>query len=157
MKWLTVKQFPNYQISDHGTVRRINTHKELALNTKRGKHPYKRVHLCHGSVTKYVLVHRLVLEAFVGPCPQGMQTLHADDNPANNCLSNLSWGTPKRNHETIDRKGEANGRAKLTADDVREIRSSALSTKELAEAFNTTQKYIQNILRGVTWKCIQQN
>lgn len=157
MKWLTIKQFPNYQISDHGAVRRIDTHKELAQNTKRGKHPYKRVHLSHKGVAKYVLVHRLVLEAFVGPCPDGMQTLHADDNPANNCLSNLSWGTPKRNHETIDRNGEANGRAKLTEADVREIRSSALSTKELAEAFNTTQKYIQNILRGVTWKCMTQN
>ena len=157
MKWLTIKQFPNYQISDHGTVRRIDTHKELAQNTKRGKHPYKRVHLSHKGVTKYVLVHRLVLEAFVGPCPDGMQTLHADDDPANNCLSNLSWGTPKRNHETIDRNGEANGRAKLTKADVLAIRASDELHSVLASMYGVAAGYISIIKRGKTWKCIQQN
>ena len=157
MKWLTIESFPNYEVSDTGLVRRIDTHKEIAQNPCRKKLPYRRVHLSHKGVAKYVFVHRLVLTAFVGDCPDGMQTLHADDDPTNNHLSNLSWGTPKRNHSTIDRKGEANGRAKLTEADVREIRSSLLSTKELAEVFHTSQKYIQNILRGVTWKCIQQN
>lgn len=42
-------------------------------------------------------VHRLVLEAFVGPCPPGMQCRHLDGNSLNNRLSNLCWGTPKEN------------------------------------------------------------
>lgn len=157
MKWLPISEFPNYEISDAGIVRRIDTKKVIAQNTKKGKHPYKRVHLSHEGVAKYVLVHRLVLRAFIGECPDGLECLHDDDDPTNNNLSNLSWGTRKRNHQTIDRHGEKNGRAKLTEDDVRFIRSSELSTKELAHMFSTTQKYIQNILRGVTWKCILQN
>lgn len=39
-------------------------------------------------------VHRLVLEAFVGPCPEGMEACHGPDrDPGNNRLDNLKWGT----------------------------------------------------------------
>lgn len=44
-------------------------------------------------------VHSLVLEAFVGPCPPGMEARHADDNPLNNNLNNLSWGTRSENSD----------------------------------------------------------
>ena len=43
------------------------------------------------------LVHQLVLEAFVGPCPEGHEVLHLDHNPANNKLSNLKYGTRSEN------------------------------------------------------------
>lgn len=42
-------------------------------------------------------VHSLVLEAFVGPCPEGMEARHLDDNPTNNHLSNLVWGSRSEN------------------------------------------------------------
>lgn len=47
--------------------------------------------------------HRLVLFAFVGPPPfKGAQGRHLDDNPSNNNISNLVWGTGTENWE--DRK-----------------------------------------------------
>tara|TARA_R100001198_G_scaffold86436_1_gene61078 strand:+ start:2331 stop:2834 length:504 start_codon:yes stop_codon:yes gene_type:complete len=157
MKWLPTKDFPNYEVSNEGLVRNANTKHILKLNTKKGTLPYKRVHLSHKGIAKYPLVHRLVLIAFVGDCPKGMQCLHADNNPANNNLSNLSWNTPKKNHETIDRKGERNGRAKLTETDVINIRKSQAATRSLAKQYNVSQKYIQNIQRGITWKHIPQD
>lgn len=42
-------------------------------------------------------VHRLVCEAFHGPPPDGADTLHLDENPANNRPENLKWGTRKEN------------------------------------------------------------
>lgn len=43
-------------------------------------------------------VHRLVLEAFVGPCPEGMECRHFPDrDTANNHLGNVSWGTRQQN------------------------------------------------------------
>lgn len=42
-------------------------------------------------------VHRLVLEAFIGPRPAGMVCCHEDDNPGNNALANLRWDTPTAN------------------------------------------------------------
>lgn len=44
------------------------------------------------------LVHRLVLEAFVGPCPDGMEGCHNDGDPGNNDLSNLRWDTRSNNN-----------------------------------------------------------
>lgn len=72
-------------------------------------------------------VHRLVLEAFVGPCPEGMEACHNDGNPANNRLENLRWDTSKGNaadrrlHGT-DAIGEKNPAAKLTEEGVRLIK-----------------------------------
>lgn len=51
------------------------------------------------------LVHRLVLEAFVGPCPPGMEARHLDGNPANNVLRNLAWGTKSENELDKVRQG----------------------------------------------------
>ena len=56
-------------------------------------------------------VHILVLTAFVGPRPEGMYGLHWDDDPDNNHLSNLRWGTPSENSLDANRNGRhAHGR-----------------------------------------------
>jgi hypothetical protein len=49
-----------------------------------GTHPRRRI-------------HNLMLEAFVGPRPDGAFGLHADDNPGNNTLPNLRWGSRSQN------------------------------------------------------------
>ena len=43
------------------------------------------------------MVHHLVLEAFIGPRPEGWWGLHRDDDPLNNSVDNLYWGTPDQN------------------------------------------------------------
>lgn len=43
--------------------------------------------------SKSFYVHRLVLEAFVGECPEGFECDHIDRNRSNNCLQNLRWIT----------------------------------------------------------------
>lgn len=97
-----------YEVSDLGRVRsldRVTAHTFIGPHTRRGKiltlNPISRGHLVvrlfkEGRV-KSVLVHRLVLEAFVGPAPAGLQGLHRDDIPAHNVLPNLYWGTPGDN------------------------------------------------------------
>jgi len=40
------------------------------------------------------LVYQLILETFVGPCPDGMECIREDDDVSNNRLSNLRWGVP---------------------------------------------------------------
>ncbi len=55
----------------------------------------------------YFLVHRLVLETFIGPCPEGMEALHGDGNRHNNRRSNLRWGTRKENEADKVRHGTA--------------------------------------------------
>ena len=50
-------------------------------------------------------VHRLVLEAFVGPCPDGMQGCHGPAGAADNSLPNLRWDTGKANQQDSVREG----------------------------------------------------
>lgn len=52
-----------------------------------------------------LLVHVLVLEAYVGPRPPGMFGCHNDDDPFNNHLGNLRWDTPLSNVEDMNRLG----------------------------------------------------
>ncbi|MGC5078489.1 HNH endonuclease signature motif containing protein [Agrococcus sp. DT81.2] len=47
--------------------------------------------------SRVVRVHHLVLEAFVGPRPDGMFGCHWNDDPYDNRLENLRWATPSAN------------------------------------------------------------
>lgn len=73
-------------------------------------------------------VHRLVLEAFAGPCPEGLEALHGPGGKLDNRPQNLSWGTreknmgPDRVRDGIDSNGDRHGMAKLTWEQVDKIR-----------------------------------
>jgi hypothetical protein len=58
-------------------------------------------------------VARLVLEAFVGLCPAGMEACHFNDDPADNRLENLRWDTHSNNHYDLVRNGK-HGQASKT-------------------------------------------
>jgi hypothetical protein len=57
-------------------------------------------------------MHILVLEAFVGPRPAGMEGCHWDDDPTNNHLSNLRWDTRSANARDAVRNGRNQGKNK---------------------------------------------
>jgi hypothetical protein len=106
-------------------------------------------------------IHRLVLEAFVGPCPEGMEARHFPDrDPANNQLGNLSWASPKTNqadrvvHGTSNR-GERHGMVKLTESKVREIRSRVLAGERqsnLVRELGVSPMTINDIVKFRTWR-----
>ena len=50
-------------------------------------------------------IHNLVLEAFVCPRPEGLKGLHRDDDPFNNYVDNLYWGTDQDNALDVIRNG----------------------------------------------------
>jgi len=71
---------------------------------------YKRVSLygkSRGLKDNCIAVHRLVLEAFVGPCPEGMESSHIDGDCANNRLENLLWETHLQNNKRKIEHGTA--------------------------------------------------
>ena len=47
--------------------------------------------------SKWYFVHRLVLAAFVGPCPEGQEVLHKNHKRNDNRLENLRYGTHVEN------------------------------------------------------------
>ena len=70
-----------------------------------GRGGHVLVSLCRDGMEQSISLHSLVLEAFVGPRPDGMFGLHWDDDPTNNCLDNLRWGTPTDNAQDSIRNG----------------------------------------------------
>ena len=62
--------------------------------------PHLRAKLWADNKQRTLLIHRLVLESFVGPCPDGMVACHIDGDPHNNDIDNLRWDTASSN--TLD-------------------------------------------------------
>jgi hypothetical protein len=101
-----------YEVSDHGRVRSLDRRVPLRENWTRfapgrdlhlWKHPRGYLHVnIAGRTTP---VHRLVLEAFVGPAPEGTEGLHWNDDPADNRLQNLRWGSRPENEADKIRNG----------------------------------------------------
>mgnify|MGYP002073545928 CR=1 FL=1 len=114
---------------------------------------------------KPVLAHRLAYETFTGPIPDGLCVCHYCD--VRSCVnpSHLFLGTIQENnadmiqkdrHRYIAHSGAENGRAKLTDDQVREIRILArqFSQTHVAKMFGVDQSTVGYIVRGKTWRCV---
>lgn len=114
---------------------------------------YAVVHISVNGRKMNVLVHHMVLLAFKGPRPEGLIGLHNDGNSMNNAPSNLRWGTHDDNMQ--DRKrhgnyadGEDHPMAKLTNEQVADIRARRLSCREVVSEFGIGRSQAYRILRG---------
>lgn len=162
MKCLSFLGFPNYYIDESGQAwsKCSGMLKPLKLRTDRKG--YKRVYLCHLGKMKQFKIHFLVLSAFVGPRPEGMEARHfPDKSKSNNNVSNLRWGTRSDNQRDKEVQGgvarltgERNGQAKLTRSDVAVIRSlkDTVTKRELAGRFGVCLATIFRAIHGHSWK-----
>lgn len=103
--WLPVAGYEEfYKVSDLGRIWSLRRDKPLVQRVR--KDGRLNVDLYDGKGGKLaVLVHRLVLTTHVAPCPDGMESCHWDDNPKNNALANLYWGTRPQNCSDRKRNG----------------------------------------------------
>lgn len=154
-EWCRVEGHPAYEVSDCGRIR--NQAGRVLRPTKAG-HGYRQVALTRGTKA---LVHTLVLEAFVGPRPLGLQCRHLNGRPDDNRLSNLRWGTQAENdadrtiHGT-ENIGSRNPRAKLTEDQARVILTSAEPASDLASRYGVGRGQIYRIRSGAQWRSLTQ-
>lgn len=167
----------DYEVSNLGRVRsidRVKVYKRIdqysgneITVTRRHKGRVLRPGTCtagHQSVAigknNSRLVHQLVLEAFVGPCPAGEEGRHFNDVPADNKLSNLSWGTRSQNLLDAVRNGkkpvgEKHHLAKLKDADIILIREASgprgINTR-LSEKFGVSEAVVRSIRSRKTWR-----
>lgn len=96
----------DYEVSDDGQVRRTTPYHNWAIAGRIMKQRlrghsgvgYLAVKLSHPKKgTRDFPVHRLMLLAFHGPAPEGMQAAHLDGVRTHNTLANLRWVTAKEN------------------------------------------------------------
>lgn len=124
-----------YEASDQGRVRSVDRQVRtvsrcgaVGVRTLRGQIIAPQEHsqgyrcLRLGGASK--LVHALVLLAFVGPRPDGMQGAHGDGNRTNNKLTNLRYATPLENHDDRRKHGTSGaGQANANSRTSRERRA----------------------------------
>lgn len=117
-RWLPVPGYDDgYEVSDLGRVRSIDRWVHQSNGVRRlfkGKvlrdRPFpatghRQVSLKRNSVGETFKVHRLVMMAFVGPRPDGMQVCHNNGIPDDNRLSNLRYDTASANVRDAVRHG----------------------------------------------------
>lgn len=110
------------------------------------------------------MVHRLVLEAFVGMCPDRMDAAHGNGNRTDNRLENLRWATRRDNladrvrHGT-DIRGEQQHAHKLTEESASQALldwANSESQTSIAKRLGVTVGTINQLVLGKTWKHIRR-
>jgi hypothetical protein len=114
---------------------------------------YHSVLLSSRGERKFRKVHQLVLQAFVGPAPDGYEGCHNDGNAFNNNLANLRWDT--RANNAADAYAHGTRKTTLTPDDVREIRrrvSDGQTQADVAREFHVVPSAVSGIVARKTRK-----
>jgi hypothetical protein len=146
-----------YEVSNLGRVRNMSG---LILRDRIQWTGYNRAALCKNGARKDHPVHRLVAAAFIGPRPEGLEVNHINGVRADNRAENLEYVTRRENmaHKKVtgtDQGGQRNGRARLTAHDVRAIRqryAEGVTTTEMALEYGVHKNTVSCITRGETWR-----
>lgn len=178
--WKPVVGFENlYEISNTGAVRSIVRVVEVSRpsgvyscrksskvrSVSYNRCGYLKVTLYKGTRLVTRLVHRLVCEAFNGPPPSDKHTVnHKNGVKDDNRPENLEWATRGENiahaikHLGQTRIGVINGYAKLTEDDVREIRRRRARGETLpviALAIGVSEGCVASAARGRSWSHVK--
>lgn len=168
--WKTIEQFPAYEISSVGRIRRrlpakfnnAPVGKLLKFHLNCG---YPKVRLCRNGKVYNCLVHRLVAFTFLGIPPHAHEVDHIDFDRSNCRVTNLRYVTKKQNKAHCMEFGRyyfgvRHHSAKLCPEDVLVIRM-LLKHKypiiRIAKFFGVARFVIQGISKGNIWKSVPFN
>lgn len=159
--WKIIPDHEMYEVSDLGRVRTWKNGKwgrrsEPKLMTPSfGNTGYLRVNVD----MEARLIHHLVLEAHVGPRPEGAEGAHWDGSRDNNSLTNLRWATKQGNGADNARlgvsKGERHSLHKLTDEAVRGIRERWGTYRQMAEEYDVSVSAVARVAQGKGWTHVQ--
>ena len=160
MEWRILPTLPDFAVSSAGFIKRFrnkrNSRPDGIIKGHIINSGYLVVRLNFQGRVYSRLIHRLIAEAFWGPCPKGQEVNHRNHNKMDNSAMNLEYITRSANliHSEAYR-GERNGQAKLTTAQVFEIRrlhAEGLGYKRLAKRLGLSWSLVRNAASGRTWK-----
>jgi hypothetical protein len=166
--WRPIPGHEGYSVSSHGNVRsepRTLTRSDgrpyrvagrILSAPVRHRDGYREVNLCALGSNRVRCVHQLVLLAFVGPRPDGMQGCHGDGNKLNNHVENLRWDTPAANSADsiahgVTPRGESAPNARLTEAQALAIRADGRVHTRIAADYGITSSHVSSIKSRRTW------
>lgn len=188
-KWKSVVGYEEfYSVSNTGKIRRDKGGSNNAkigriLKQRLNTHGYVSVILSKFGTEKSFTVHRLVVKAFIGEIPDGLQINHKNGNKTDNRLENLECVTPSENrlhcnkvlfpngenflrgdkwcksHLASIPRGEKQKMAKLNEQKVKEIRQiygeGQSTLKQLAEKYGVHFSIIHDVIKRTAWKHVE--
>jgi hypothetical protein len=122
---------------------------------------------CENGQPHHSLAHRVAFELTFGTIPDGLSACHRCDNRQCCNPHHLFLGTQQDNLRDMHEKGRrgdtrvcgaAHGNAKLTDDDIREIRrlrDAGVSGPIVARQFGLNRSTVNDIARRATWKHVE--
>ncbi len=167
--WKSISDYPGYEVSNQGRVRSfwkrqgrkpccLSNKPQRILRPRPDNDGYLGLSLCRNGKKYTFTIHKIVLRAFVGLCPPGMEACHADGKRLNNYLENLRWDTPAGNGADVrrhgSRKGVKNPQAKHTESQIiqiRELTTHKHTQRKIAKMFDVSQSTIWRILNRQNW------
>lgn len=163
-KWRPIQGWDGYEVSDQGRVRSFKFCRQRPteqlpriLNGYNLPAGYHMVQLKDRGRSLKTYTHRLVAEAFIGPCPSGYEVAHNNGDPKDNRLENLRYDTPVGNAADKARHGTTNNggshyRAKLTDAQAQGLFQFPGTCREAADAFGVSYHLAYNIRTRRTYK-----
>lgn len=156
IEWAGVPGFPGYTVTPDGRIRGIAfIERDLKQTTAKSGHRYVIARVeGHG---RKLFIHRAILLAFVGPCPEGMEARHLDGDPTNNTIANLAWGTRQENAEDARKHGRVRAArrktGRLTSLEVAVIRQriGKAPLRAIAAEFGVSHTTVRGIATGRLW------
>lgn len=161
--WKVINDYPNYEISNKGVVRRLMPGKG---NTHAGRIRKQSINMCGYLMISFpgpktVSVHRLVAKTFIGE--SDLDINHIDGNKLNNSVENLEYVTRSENalHAFklglwAAKRGQTNGNSKLTNEQVIKIRfrydTESITQTALAKEYAVDRSLIGLIVRRKVWR-----
>jgi hypothetical protein len=176
-KWITIQDFPNYQVSSLGKVRRAAPvcmkrkggiylyFKEAKIISSHINHGYPHVTISRDNKKITIAVHILVCLTFHGPKPSPQHEVgHRDGDRLNARADNLRWVTRSENENDrklhgTDNQGERHGMAKLNDEKVMKIIkmiSDGYDYITISQTFNISMATISFIRHGKAWRHVTQ-
>lgn len=158
-----INNFPDYFIDENFEVWSIKNNKIKKKIPYQHKQGYLKHDFWKNGKRYKIYIHRIIAELFI-PNPENLPYVrHLDDNPLNNSIENLAWGTNKDNVDDKIKngnqlKGEEIVSSKLTKQQITEIREKYVPWKctqeQLGKEYGVHASTISNIINNKQWNHI---
>lgn len=151
--------YDGYEISNLGRLRSTRRAESRIVIGRPDKEGYIEAHIRHNGRVKWLRLHRLVASVWIGQPSTNLQVNHINGDKSDNRAENLEWVTNLENRRhaietglAAHLAGERHGSAKLTWDQVRQIRVMEETQDRIALLFGVSQSAISDIKRFRTWR-----